>query len=116
MYFRSILRGVRPHLILRSTPGRIRPIFFHIFRMASSLPRLPIFEAIAGHDPSSTAVIHSRSGRSFSYGELLNDVVEARDKLLSSAVGGNLDDQRVAFLVENGYDYVGTNTTKMDLV
>ncbi|KAI9836519.1 MAG: hypothetical protein M1837_003291 [Sclerophora amabilis] len=77
--------------------------------MTSTLPKLPVFEAIARHDPKSTAVIHSASGRRFNYGELLNDVVEAKAQLLqSSPHGQSLDGQRIAFLVENSYDYVVT--------
>ena len=75
--------------------------------MASTLPKLPVFEAIAGHDPQSTAVIHSVSGRRFTYGGLLKDVAEARDRLRQAAGDTNMDGERVAFLVENGYDYVG---------
>jgi len=76
--------------------------------MASTLPRLSVFEAIASHDPKSIAVIHSVSGRRFSYGELLHDVADAKRKLLLSAGETPIDGQRIAFLVENGYDYVGT--------
>jgi malonyl-CoA/methylmalonyl-CoA synthetase len=75
--------------------------------MASTLPRLPIFEAIASHDPHSTAVIHSKSGRRFKYGELLKDVAETKDRLLKEAGGNSLAGHRIAFLVENSYDYVG---------
>jgi malonyl-CoA/methylmalonyl-CoA synthetase len=50
--------------------------------MASNLPRLPIFEALAGHDPKSTVVVHSASGRKFTYGELLSDVVKEKERLL----------------------------------
>lgn len=75
--------------------------------MASSLPRLPVFEAIARHDPDSTAVVHSVSGRRFTYGELLGDVAEAKDRLVKGAGGKPMDGHRVAFLVENSYDYVG---------
>ena len=75
--------------------------------MASTLPKLPVFEAIAGHDPQSTAVVHSTSGRRFTYGGLLTDVTEAKDRLRQAAGDTNMDGQRVAFLVENGYDYVG---------
>ena len=75
--------------------------------MASTLPRLPVFEAIADHDPKSTAVIHSTSGRRFSYGELLDDVADAKEKIQALAGGTGTDGQRIAFLVENGYDYVG---------
>ncbi|KAI4267075.1 MAG: hypothetical protein LQ337_008532, partial [Flavoplaca oasis] len=74
--------------------------------MASTLPKLPVFEAIANHDPKSTAVIHSDSGRQFTYGQLLGDVAHARDQLRQSAGGQSTDGQGVAFLVENSYDYV----------
>ncbi|KAI4232550.1 MAG: hypothetical protein LQ352_008324, partial [Teloschistes flavicans] len=74
----------------------------------SSLPKLPIFEAISSHDPESTAVIHCTSGRRFTYGRLLKDVAGAWDKLRDSAAGHSTDGQRIAFLVENSYDYVVT--------
>ncbi|MCJ1285976.1 hypothetical protein MMC26_005318 [Xylographa opegraphella] len=76
--------------------------------MASTLPHLLVLEAIAGHDPKSTAVIHSISGRSFSYGELLDDVADAKEKIQTLAGSTGTDGQRIAFLVENGYDYVVT--------
>lgn len=79
--------------------------------MASTLPRLPIFEAVAKHDPESTAVIHSLSGRSFKYGELLGDVRRARDRLREARGREDLDGERIAFLVENSYDYVGEQGT-----
>lgn len=75
--------------------------------MASTLPRLPLFQAIADHDPKKTAVLHSVSGRKFSYGELIHDVADARSKLQS--IGGRTDGQRVAFIIENSYDYVGAD-------
>ncbi len=75
--------------------------------MASTLPRLPVFEAIARHDPESTAVVHSNSGRRFRYGELLGDVCRVRNRLYETAGRDDLDGERVAFLVENSYDYVG---------
>jgi hypothetical protein len=75
--------------------------------MASTLPRLPLFEAIKKHDPQSTAVVHSLSGRSFTYGELVNDVAAAKDKLQQNTNGQSAEGARIAFLVENGYDYVG---------
>ncbi|KAK0516410.1 hypothetical protein JMJ35_001013 [Cladonia borealis] len=79
--------------------------------MASTFPDLPIFRAIASHDPHSTAIIHSRSARRFTYGELLKDVEDAKVKLyeqLKTASPESIGGQRVAFLVENGYDYVVT--------
>jgi malonyl-CoA/methylmalonyl-CoA synthetase len=77
--------------------------------MASTLPKLPLFEAITHHDPKSTAVVHYPSGRSFTYGELVHDVADATQQLQEKAEGNNLLGQRIAFLVENGYDYVGTH-------
>jgi malonyl-CoA/methylmalonyl-CoA synthetase len=74
--------------------------------MASTLPRLPIFEALAGHDPRSTVAVHSTSGRKFTYGELMRDVVERKERLLKEG-GGEIGGERIAFLVENSYDYVG---------
>lgn len=76
-------------------------------RMISTLPCLPILEAVSRHDPESTAIVHSLSGRSFKYGELLGDVRRVRDQL-SEAIGReDLNGERIAFLVENSYDYVG---------
>ncbi|KAK2683787.1 AMP-dependent synthetase/ligase [Fusarium oxysporum f. sp. vasinfectum] len=77
-------------------------------RMLSTLPRLPLFEAVAQHDPDSKAVIHSLSGRAFKYGELLGDVSRARDRLAEAAGREDLNGERIAFLVENSYDYVVT--------
>ncbi len=77
--------------------------------MASTLPRLPIFEAIAGHDPNTTAVVHSDSGRSFTYGELLKDVAQSKSRLANTVEGKNIQGERIAFLIENGYDYVGAH-------
>lgn len=75
--------------------------------MASTLPRLPIFEAIASHDPKSTVVVHSASGRRFTYGELLHDVAERKENLLQESGKSGIEGERIAFLVENSYDYVG---------
>ncbi len=75
--------------------------------MASTLPRLPIFEAIKKHDAQSTAIVHSLSGRAFTYGELVNDVAAAKDKIQRNMGDKNVPGQRISFLVENGYDYVG---------
>jgi malonyl-CoA/methylmalonyl-CoA synthetase len=73
-------------------------------RMASTLPRLPIFEAIKKHDAQSIA------GRTFTYGELVNDVAAAKDKLQRNTNGQSAEGQRISFLVENGYDYVGAHS------
>ncbi|KAK7416322.1 hypothetical protein QQX98_005266 [Neonectria punicea] len=76
--------------------------------MLSTLPRLPLFEAVSRHDPDSTAVVHSLSGRTFKYGELLGDVRRAGDRLSDAAGRKDLNGERIAFLVENSYDYVVT--------
>lgn len=76
--------------------------------MVSTLPNLPVFQAISRHDPSSTAVIHSESGRQFTYGELLSDVAKAKDTLRSADGREALEGERIAFIIENSYDYVGT--------
>ncbi|KAK8104198.1 uncharacterized protein PG998_011231 [Apiospora kogelbergensis] len=76
--------------------------------MASTLPRLPLFEAISKHDPDSTAVVHCLSGRSFKYGGLLPDVARTRDRLYEAAGKSDIRGERIAFLVENSYDYVVT--------
>ncbi|PKS12782.1 hypothetical protein jhhlp_000993 [Lomentospora prolificans] len=78
------------------------------FRMASTLPKLPLFDAIARHDPDSTVAVHSLSGRSFKYGELLGDVCKARNKLQEAVGKEDLNGDRIAFLVENSYDYIVT--------
>jgi len=69
---------------------------------------LPIFEALHSHDASRTAIVHYPSGRSFTYGELVHDVANAAEELRIKADGKKLPGERVAFLVENGYDYVVT--------
>jgi len=79
--------------------------------MASTLPRLPIFEALTSHDPQSAAIVHNPSGRAFTYGELVRDVADASEALKSKAGRKALFGERIAFLVENGYDYVGARQT-----
>src|SRR5580700_2429495 len=84
--------GVQLQYSRASTP-------FSPFRMSSTLPKLPVFEAIASHDPHSTVVIHSASGRRFTYGALIEDVAEAKERLYKEAGTSSLDGQRIAFLV-----------------
>lgn len=78
-----------------------------------SLPPLPIFKALSAHDPQKTAIIHSASGKRFTYGQLLDDTARGRVKLArmgESKVRGETEGEEqkmVSFLVENGYDYVG---------
>ncbi|ATY63184.1 2-succinylbenzoate-ligase [Cordyceps militaris] len=101
----------------------MRPLAHHRLRMlstttttASTLPRLPIFEAVAAHDPTSTAVVHALSGRRFTYGELLGDVARARERLREAVDGKPLTGERVAFLIENSYDYVVPEAHSRDVV
>lgn len=78
----------------------------------ATLQKSAFFEAIQKHDANSTAVVHSDSGRSFQYGSILHDVAAAKDNLLH-ATGKTKDGiagERVAFLIENGYDYVGAQS------
>ena len=78
-----------------------------------TLPRTPLFEALSKQPQGKTAIIHSDSGKKFSYGSLLADIAATRSRVLA-AVGGadgrdDLKEQRVALLVENGYEYVGAD-------
>ena len=74
------------------------------------MPDNPLFQAIQKHDPDSVAIVHSDSGRTFKYGSLLHDVSAAKQRLLDAANGKPLSGERVAFLAENGYDYVGAQS------
>jgi hypothetical protein len=75
--------------------------------MAIFVQRSAFLEAIQKHNPSSTAVVNHDNGTSFSYGTLLHDVACAKEQLVRSHSQNGLAGERVAFLVENGYDYVG---------
>ncbi|KAK5171883.1 uncharacterized protein LTR77_003520 [Saxophila tyrrhenica] len=74
------------------------------------LQRSALFEALLQHDQDHPAIVHSLSGRSFTYGSLLQDVVGAKDRLLAqtSRDEQSIVGERVAFLIENSYDYVVT--------
>ena len=78
-----------------------------------TLPRTPLFEALSKQPRDKTSIIHSASGKKFSYGSLLADIAATRSRILA-AVGSadghdDLKEQRVALLVENGYEYVGAS-------
>jgi hypothetical protein len=75
-------------------------------RALATFPNTPLFRAFRHHDPSRLAVVHSRSGRSFTYGDLVGDVLRSKDRLARTSAG-SLSGQRIAFLAENSYDYVG---------
>lgn len=110
LFLRSTMwaQGAARTFTKRSLPASFSFKILHSARMASTLPKIPIFEAVASHNPKSTAIVHSLSGRSFTYGELLNDVAAAKDKLARNTNGKATQGERIAFLVENGYDYVVT--------
>lgn len=75
--------------------------------MSVSIQRSVFLEAIQRHNPSSLAVVESDSGASFSYGWLLQSVTRAKEQLLSRTGKTNISGERVAFMVENGCDFVG---------
>ncbi|KAF2769973.1 acetyl-CoA synthetase-like protein [Teratosphaeria nubilosa] len=77
------------------------------------LQRTPFFDAIEKHDPESISVVHSLSGRTFRYGSLLHDVAANKDKLLQELgkTQENIHGERIAFIIENSYDYVVTLLT-----
>ena len=51
--------------------------------------------------------MHSASSRSFTYGNLVADVLRAKQELLAKAGDTGLAGERIPFLIENSYDYVG---------
>lgn len=104
--------------LLFSDTGLRRRLSNHVLnniRMASTLtlPNLPIFDSISRHDPSSIVAAHCLSGRTFRYGELLPDVCRLRDQIQDAAPKSDLRGERIAFLVENSYDYVGMSLSRL---
>ncbi|KAK5045070.1 hypothetical protein LTR84_010218 [Exophiala bonariae] len=78
--------------------------------MAIGLQRSALFEALGTHAPLSTAIVHHGSDVTYSYGSLLRDVACTKEQL-EQVTGRNestIAGERIAFLVENGYDYVVT--------
>lgn len=73
----------------------------------TSTKKASLFHALQTHDAASTAIINSGTSTAFSYGNLVADVIHAKAQLLCSGDGGDLTGERVAFLAENSYDYVG---------
>lgn len=103
------------------TLSRSRACIFQVsrrpIRLLSTLPNTHIFRALQNHDPDSLAVVHSVSERSFTYGSLINDVAQAKNDLERKAAKslGTLVGERVAFLAENSYDYVGMVTHFLEM-
>jgi hypothetical protein len=56
--------------------------------------------------------VHSTSGRKFTYGNLVIDVLQAQTRLeqivAAWPASRGIEGRPVAFLAENSYDYVGT--------
>ncbi|KAJ6018248.1 AMP-dependent synthetase/ligase [Penicillium sp. IBT 35674x] len=98
-------RFLRPRLRIHAH-ARLATLSAHR-KLLSTLPNIAIFRALQKHDPSSLAVLHSASTRSFTYGNLIGDVLRAKDDLERKA-SGKLAGERIAFLAENSYDYVVT--------
>ncbi|KAF5667118.1 malonyl synthetase [Fusarium heterosporum] len=73
-----------------------------------TLQRSAFLEAIQKHDQSSIAVIENESGASFTYSSLLRSIAHAKEILLSRSGRSDISGERVAFMVESGYDYVVT--------
>ncbi|EQL29145.1 hypothetical protein BDFG_08182 [Blastomyces dermatitidis ATCC 26199] len=100
-------RSLRPSLRAYLSSGSLLQT-----RLSSPLPDLPVLRAIQNHDPKSIAVVHSVSGRSFTYGSLIGDVLRSQEGLLQCAAASSknvvLRGSPVAFLAENSYDYVVT--------
>ena len=100
----SLLSRPSPALRLRALP---RKQFVSPSRALATLPDLPLFRALNRHNATDLAVIHSASSRSFTYGNLVADVLEQKERLAQTA-GDKVAGERIAFLAENSYDYVGT--------
>lgn len=81
--------------------------------MAISLQRSAFLEAIQKHEPSATAVVENDSGSSFSYSSLLQGVACAKELLLrkTARTERDISGERIAFMVENGFDYTGMDET-----
>lgn len=114
LYLRSARpRSLRPQWNRRLTPA-IQSLVSAVQSRgyASTFPDLPVLRAISSHDPTSTSIVHSVSGRSFTYGNLFSDILAAQKRLEGVAARSpkaqELQGKPVAFLAENSYDYVGT--------
>ncbi|KAL4816019.1 hypothetical protein BDW67DRAFT_57573 [Aspergillus spinulosporus] len=114
MHQRTLISASRGLLSRRASVARFnctscQTLFsYAVRRSLATLPNLPLFRALKNHDPASLAIVHNPSFRSFTYGNLVADVVKAQDQLWNSSGRGRtgLRGERIAFLAENSYDYV----------
>ena len=94
---------------MRLPPGFLRPLLRRTMSTAPppplSLPHHPLFRALANHPPTSAAVTHTGTNRTYTYGNLLRDISATRQTLLPTA---DLASKRIAVLVENSYEFVVT--------
>lgn len=93
--------GAKSHLIA----DILREVSQQFFIMSYELHRTPLLQALYEQDASYTAVVNHWSGATFTYGSLLRDIARARKELLKSKP--DITGERIGFLVENGYSFVG---------
>ena len=68
----------------------------------------PLVAVISGHRHDACAIIHSDSDKGFTYGRLCQDIANAKVRLRQDLFQGRTPEgQRLAFMLDNGYDYVG---------
>jgi malonyl-CoA/methylmalonyl-CoA synthetase len=75
--------------------------------MAFEVSRSVLFEALRGHDQGSAAIADTAAGKHFTYASLMRDVSNFKRQLLRELGRNDISGERVAFIVENGYNYVG---------
>ncbi|KAL3457933.1 hypothetical protein BJX64DRAFT_238415 [Aspergillus heterothallicus] len=94
-------RRRQPNLACKACTNRFIPL-----RSLATFPNIPLFQALKSHDPESLAIVST--DQRFTYGNLIADVLDGRDRLLEKT--GNkpeaLQGERVAFLSQNVYDWV----------
>ena len=77
--------------------------------MVISLQRSAFIDAIQKHEPASIAIMENDSGAIISYSSLLRCVARAKELLLlkTGKSDNSISGERIAFIIENGLDYVG---------
>ena len=75
--------------------------------MAVKHPRSVLFEALRAHDQGSIAIVDSASWKCVTYASLLKDISSFKHQLLRDVGRDDVSDERVAFIVENSYNYTG---------
>ncbi|KAF5618663.1 malonyl synthetase [Fusarium sp. NRRL 52700] len=78
--------------------------------MTITLHRSAFLEAILRHDGSSVAIVESECGASFPYRSLLTSIARAKEQILlkTGKCDASISGERIAFMVESGYEYVVT--------